>query len=87
MHRWKKIVSHLKEDVTTSVESLQVCAEQEAGCEALMHAMRSIYEDQSVKSVLLVDVSNAFNSIKRNAFLHNVEVICPSIAWYVRNCS
>ena len=76
----KVIVSHLKEDVTQSVGSLQVCAGQGAGCESLIHAMRTIYEDQSAEAVLLVDASNAFNSINRNVFLHNVEVICPSIS-------
>ena len=82
----KVIVSHLKEDVIQSVGSLQVCAGQDAGCESLIHAMRTIYEDQSAEAVLLVDASNAFNSIKRNVFLHNVEVTCPSIARYVKNC-
>ena len=48
--------------------------------------MRTIYEDQSAEAVLLVDASNAFNSINRNVFLHNVEVICPSIARYVKSC-
>ena len=76
----KVIVSHLKEDVIQSVGSLQVCAGQDAGCESLIHAMRTIYEDQSAEAVLLVDASNAFNSINRNVFLYNVEVICPSVA-------
>ena len=82
----KVIVSHLKEDVIQSVGSLQVCAGQDAGCESLIHAMRTIYEDQSAEAVLLVDASNAFNSINRNVFLHNVDVICPSVARYVKNC-
>ena len=38
----KVIVSHLKEDVIQSVGSLQVCAGQDAGCESLIHAMRTI---------------------------------------------
>ena len=48
--------------------------------------MRTIYEDQSIEVVLLVHVSNAFNSINRNAFLHNITIICPPLARYVRNC-
>ena len=32
------------------------------------------------------DASNAFNSINRNAFLHNITIICPPLARYVRNC-
>ena len=38
----KVIVSHLKEDVIQSVGSLQVCAGQDAGCESLIYAMRTI---------------------------------------------
>ena len=75
-----KVVSPLKEDVIQSVGSLQVCAGQDTGCESLIHAMRTIYEDQSAEKVLLIDASNAFNSINRNVFLYNVEVICPSVA-------
>ena len=82
----KIIVSHLKEDVIQSVGSLQVCAGKYAGFESLIHAMRTIYEDQSAQTVLLVDASNAFNSVNRNVFLLNVEVTCPSIARYVKNC-
>ena len=82
----KVIVSHIKEDVIRSVGSLQVCAGQDAGCESLIHAMRTIYEDQSAEAVLLLDASNAFNSINRNVFLHNIEVICPSVAQYVKSC-
>ena len=82
----KVIVSHLKEDVIQSVGALQVCARQDAGCESLIHAMRTIYEDQSAEAVLLVDASNAFSSINRNVFPHNIEVMCPSIARYVKNC-
>ena len=33
-----------------------------------------------------MDTSNAFNSINRNVFLHNVTIICPAIAIYVKNC-
>ena len=82
----KVIVSYLIEDVIQSVGSLQVCAGQDAGCESLIHAMRTICEDQSAEAVLLVDTSSAFNSINRNVFFHNAEVICPSIVGYVKNC-
>ena len=33
-----------------------------------------------------MDVSNAFNSINRNVFLHNVIIVCPAITIYVKNC-
>ena len=76
----KVVISHIREDLISAVGSLQVCAGQEAGCESLVHAMHVIYEDQSSKVVLLVDTSNAFNSINRNAFLHSITIICPPLA-------
>ena len=35
---------------------------------------------------MLVDASNALNAINRKAFLHNVKIICPSIATFTTNC-
>ena len=39
----KVVVTHFRTAIVTSVGSLQVCAEQEAGCEAIIHAMHAIY--------------------------------------------
>ena len=39
----KVVVTHFRTVIVTSVGSLQVCAEQEAGCEAIIHAMHTIY--------------------------------------------
>ena len=74
----KVVASPIREDIVSAVGSLQVCAGQEAGCKSLVHAMDEI-------AVLLVDASNAFNTINRNAFLHNITTICPPLARYVRN--
>ena len=82
----KVIVSAIQKDIVSSVGSLQVCAGHEAGCEAIIHAMHSIFEEESSEAVLLVDASNAFNSVNREAFLHNVSIICPPISTYVQNC-
>ena len=35
---------------------------------------------------VIFDDENAFSSIKRQAFLHNINYICPTIANLVRNC-
>ena len=69
-----------------SVDSMQVCAGQDAGCEAAIHALRHIYEQEECEAVMLIDASNAFNSVNRNVFLHNVKIICPSIATFTTNC-
>ena len=65
---------------------LQVCAGQEAGSEAAAHAMHEIFKEQDTEAVLLIDATNAFNTVNRKVLLHNVKVICPAISPYVNNC-
>ena len=67
------IVSQIRKYLISSVCSLQVCAGHEAGCELIIHAMHKIYEEES-EVILLVDASNAFNSVNRKTFLHNIGI-------------
>ena len=76
----------VKGDVNEAAGSLQLCAGQESGSEAAIHAIHDIFEDSETEAVLLVDAANAFNSINRAAMLRNIGVICPAIATYVTNC-
>ena len=64
---------------------MQACAGHEAGCEAAVHAMRTIYVQEDIDAVLLVDATNAFNKINRKAALHNIERLCPPIACVLNN--
>ena len=68
-----------KSDIQSAVGSLQLCAGQDAGVEAAVHAMRMIFESESTDGVLLVDASNAFNSLNHAATLQNVQVLCPCL--------
>ena len=74
-----------RDDIQTAVGCLQLCAGQEAACEAGVNAMWTLLEDDDVKAVLLVDASNAFNFLNREAALHNIHVICPTIAPMLTN--
>lgn len=69
-------------EVMDASGSLQVCAGQKSGSEAAIHAMREIFEADETDAALLINASNAFNSLNRAATLHNVRVICPAIAIY-----
>ena len=62
--------------MTTSVESLQVCDEQDAGCDSIIHVIHTIYNDQTCETVL----------INRNVFLHNITIKSLTIVIYVMNC-
>ena len=39
--------------------------------------MRQFFAEQDVQGALLVDASNAFNTINRQAALHNIKWTCP----------
>ena len=82
----KVVMSVTREDVKESCSEVQMFAGHEAGCEAAIHAMKEMYENEESEAVLLVDATNAFNSINRNAILHNIKIIYPIMACYVINC-
>ena len=48
-----------------------------------LHAMREIFTFDDTGAILLVDTSNAFNAINRQAALYNIQVICPAIAMFI----
>ena len=80
----RAILSILKPSIMEAAGSKQLCAGQEAGCEAAIHAMRDIFENNA-DAVLLVDATNAFNSLNRENALRNIRTICPSLATVLIN--
>ena len=76
----KAVLSVLKFDILEAASSLQLCAGQDAGNEVAVHAMREVFGDSLTEAVLLVDASNAFNNLNRQATLHNMQSLCPSLA-------
>ena len=72
-------------DAVEASRSLQLCAGQKSGSEAAIHEMHTIYGADETDGVLLIDASNAFNALNRQAALHNIRVQCPIIATYVIN--
>ena len=81
----KAILAVIKMDILEAAGALQLCAGQEAGNEAAIHAMRHIFEDDTSEAVLLADASNAFNSLNHIAALHNVHSLCPPLAVILTN--
>ena len=82
----KIVMKLLKRDVLRATGSLQPCAGQDAGSEPTIHAVYEMFNKESTEAVLMVDASNAFNAINREAFLHNTKILCPAISTYVNNC-
>ena len=80
----KCVTKVTKPDVIDASGSLQACAGNKSGSEAAIHAMRELFEHDNSDAALLIDPSNAFNSLNRAATLHNIRVLCPSIATYAK---
>ena len=76
----KAILAVIGGDIQDTAGALQMCAGQQSGCEAAVHAMRQIFDDPNTHAVLLVDASNAFNNLNRQTALLNIHLNCPSIA-------
>ena len=60
----KAILSVVKFDVLEVAGYLQLCAGQQAGAEAAVHALCTFFECQTLE-VVFVDAKNAFNCLNR----------------------
>ena len=76
----------VKGDIKKAAGCLQLCAGQEAGCEASIHFMHIIFESNETEAILMVHAESAFNSINRKTLLHNIEYLCPVITTFLYNC-
>ena len=81
----KIVMKLLRKDILKATGFLQLCAGQDAGSEAAIHAVYMFNEDNT-EAALMADAPNAFNSINREVFLHNTKVLCPALATFINNC-
>ena len=77
----KAVLSVIGGDIQEAAGSIQLCSGQTSGIEAAVHAMNEAFHDDDVQAVLLVDASNAFNSLNREAALRNIRHLCPPIGY------
>ena len=82
----KAILTVTRMYIQEAAGSVQLCAGQISGIEASVHAVRSLFERDETEAVLLVDASNAFNSLNRLSALHNICRLCPPLATVLINC-
>ena len=81
----KSVLMVIRGDIQDAAGTLQLCAGQISGIEAAVHAVRSAFEDDNTEAVLLVDASNAFNSLNRKTALHNIRSLCPTLSTILIN--
>lgn len=83
--RGKAILCIIGPEIQEAPGSSQLCAGQESGCGAAVHAMQKIFKDENSKAILQVDAYNVFNCLYRQSTLKNIQVLCPSWATVVIN--
>ena len=76
----RAIAASISDDSQDAAGPLQVCAGHLSGCEAAVHAMRQVSEAPNTDAIILVDASNAFNSLNRQAALRNIHKLCPALS-------
>ena len=81
----KAAMAVFTDDVIQSAGCVQICAGHKGGAEAAIHAVRQIFEENDDYAVVLIDASNAFNSLNRKAALHNIGVLCPIMHTFACN--
>ena len=68
----KAILNILKKDIQKVSGSAQLCTGQISGIEAEVHAVQSLFDCPDNEAVILVDASNAFNSLDHKTALINI---------------
>ena len=82
----KAVLVVVRGDIQDAAGSNQLCAGWLSGCEAAVHSVRECFLEDDTEAILLVDASNAFNSINRMSALHNIRHLCLSITKILTNC-
>ena len=80
----KAILFSVGDDVSAA-GPLQTCAGHVAGSEVAVYAMRDMFHSADCEAALLVDASNAFNSINCNTVIHNILILCPALSTVLHN--
>ena len=83
----KKVIKLFRKDILKSTGSLQLCAGQDAGSKAAIHAVYDMFKEDDSEAVFMVDASKAFNSINREKHFFTIQkVLCPALATFINNC-
>ena len=70
----------MKKDIQEAAGLLQMANGFQSDTEAAIHSMKKIFDDEQADAVILVDASNAFNSLNGNADLHNIQILSPQFS-------
>ncbi len=75
----KSLLSVLKNDITEAAGPSQVCAGHPSGCDAVIHALRHVFDSVGSDALRQVFADIAFHRLNRAVAIHNIRYICPPI--------
>jgi len=81
----KAVMSIIEQDVRIATAPIQVCVGVPSACEVSVALLQHRFADPDCDGVLLVDASNAFNAMNRQAALNNIPIVCPAAGQIFRN--
>ena len=81
----KAVLQIVKGDLQEATGTKQLCTGQIAGVETAIHSVHDLFQHKDTEAVLLIDASNAFNSLNRKVALHNVQFTCPELSTIPQN--
>ena len=82
----KAVLGITRGDIQDAAGALQLSAGQIAGVETAVHVVQDVFQEDETEAALLVDATNAFNTLNRAAALHNIRLLCPSLLTVLINC-
>ena len=81
----KAVLSIIKPDIQDATGCQQMCGGQICGIEAAVHAARQAFDSENCEAALLIDATNAFNSLNHQTAPQNIRHLCPPIATILVN--
>ena len=76
----KAVLKITRGDIHNAAGALQLSAGEIAGVETAIYIVQDTFLCNETEAALLVDASNAFNTLNRAAVLHNIRFVCPSLS-------
>jgi hypothetical protein len=76
----KAVMKEIRQEVADCIGVLNLSAGQKAGVEAIIHSMTHLFKQDETDAILLVDGTNAFNTLNRMVTLNNSRADCPTIS-------
>ena len=73
------ITQCIKSDPKNLGKNFQLCLGQKFGIKYATHSLRNEFEKPKTEAILFIDAENAFNLLKTELALKNVEIFCPAL--------